>query len=144
MENLELQGKLLRKLPVQSGRSARGEWSKQEFLVEYQEGNFPATACFDVWGMDKVNDLARFADGEEIVVSFNINSREYNGKYYTNLRAWKIASAAQQPSAPAAVAAPAPAPYQQPSPAVNDVPAGFAPSYSPAEPADFVSDDLPF
>ena len=124
MANLELQGKLLRKLPVQSGRSARGEWSKQEFLVEYQEGNFPATACFDVWGMD------------------NINSREYNGKYYTNLRAWKIASAAQQPSAPAA--APAPAPYQQPSPAVNDVPAGFAPSYSPAEPADFGSDDLPF
>ena len=53
------------------------------------------------------------------------------------------ASQAQTPAA-APAAAPAPAPYQQPSPAVNDVPAGFAPSYSPAEPADFGSDDLPF
>jgi len=137
MANLELQGKLLRKLPVQSGRSARGEWQKQEFLVEYQEGNFPATACFNVWGMDKVNDLARFADGEEIKVSFNISSREFNGKFYTDLRAWKIVSVneGQQNAAPAAA--------PQSAQPFNDVPAGFAPSNSPAEPMD-MGDDLPF
>ena len=135
MANLELQGRLLKKLPVQNGRSARGEWSKQEFLVEYQEGNFPSTACFNVWGMDKVNDLAKFAEGDEIKVSFNINSREFNGKYYTDLRAWKIAYANEAQAAP----------VQQPaSEPANDVPAGFAPSYSPAEPAEDFGDDLPF
>lgn len=136
MANLELQGRLLKKLPVQNGRSARGEWSKQEFLVEYQEGNFPSTACFNVWGMDKVNDLAKFAEGDEIKVSFNINSREFNGKYYTDLRAWKIAYANE------AQAAPVQQPAAEPA---NDVPAGFAPAYTPAgEPAEDFGDDLPF
>ena len=139
MANLELQGKLLRRLPPQRGKSARGEWMKQEFLVEFSDGNFPSTACFNVWGEDKVNDLARFNDGDEVKVSFSINSREYNGKFYTDLRAWRIVSANEGQQA-----APSPAPYQQPSP-VNDVPAGFAPSYSaPAESAEDMVDDLPF
>jgi len=140
MANLELQGKLLRKLPPQRGKSARGEWVKQEFLVEYTDGSFPSTACFNVWGEDRVNDLARFTDGEEVKVSFTINSREFNNKYYTDLRAWRIASANEsQPAAPSQ------APYQQPSP-TNDVPAGFAPSYkTPSEEsAEDTGDDLPF
>ena len=87
---MELTGRLLQKLAVQSGTSARGQWAKQEFVIEYQDGNFPTKACFSVWGQDKVQDLERFQINDEIKVEFNVSSREYNGKWYTDLRAWRI------------------------------------------------------
>ena len=89
---LEIEGKIIRKLGVQSGTSARGDWSKQEFVVEYQEGNFPSQVCFNVWGPDKVKDLEKYQIGDKVKVSFNINSREY-----TDLRAWKIETEAPAP-----------------------------------------------
>ncbi len=87
---LEIEGKIIRKLNVQSGTSARGEWSKQEFIVEYQEGNYPSQVCLSVWGADRVKDLEKYQIGDKVKVSFNANSREYNGRWYTDLRAWKI------------------------------------------------------
>ena len=153
MANLELTGRLNRKLPVQSGVSARGEWSKQEFVLDFQDGNYPATACFNVWGEDKVKELERFQIGDDIKVTFRINSREFNGKWYTDLRAWRIEYAAAEAQQPAAASTYSPTP-QQPSAAApyqGNVPAGFAPS-APAPPvapsgydeADGSSDDLPF
>lgn len=113
---LELEGKIIRKLNVQSGVSARGNWSKQEFIIEYQEGNFPSQACFNVWGEDKVKDLERFQIGDSVKVSFNISSREYNGRWYTDLRAWRLDSAGEAASAAAQAPAPAPAqPAAQPA-----------------------------
>lgn len=113
---LELEGKIIRKLNVQSGVSARGNWSKQEFIIEYQEGNFPSQACFNVWGEDKVKDLERFQIGDSVKVSFNISSREYNGRWYTDLRAWRLDSAGEAASAAAPAQAPAPAqPAAQPA-----------------------------
>ena len=61
---LELEGKIISKLPVQTGTSARGPWSKQEFVLEYQEGNYPTQVCMNVWGEDKVKDLERFNAGD--------------------------------------------------------------------------------
>lgn len=87
---LEIEGKIIRKLGVQSGTSARGDWSKQEFIIEYQEGNYPSQACFSVWGADKVKELEKYQINDKVKVSFNINSREYNNRWYTDLRAWKI------------------------------------------------------
>ena len=104
---LELEGKIIRKLNVQSGVSARGNWSKQEFIIEYQEGNFPSQACFNVWGVDKVKDLERFQIGDSVKVSFNISSREYNGRWYTDLRAWRLDSSGEAASAAAPAQAPA-------------------------------------
>ena len=104
---LELEGKIIRKLNVQSGVSARGNWSKQEFIIEYQEGNFPSQACFNVWGEDKVMDLERFQIGDSVKVSFNISSREYNGRWYTDLRAWRLDSSGEAASAAAPAQAPA-------------------------------------
>ena len=104
---LELEGKIIRKLNVQSGVSARGNWSKQEFIIEYQEGNFPSQACFNVWGEDKVKDLERFQIGDSVKVSFNISSREYNGRWYTDLRACRLDSAGEAASAAAPAQAPA-------------------------------------
>ena len=133
MANLEIEGRLVRKLDVQSGRSARGDWSKQEFIVEYQEGSFPSSVCFNVWGADKVRDLERFQTGDEIRVSFNPSSREYNGRWYTDIRAWRLQNV--QPEAPAAAA-----------PMPDLPPFGEEPSYSaPASNAAAgIEEDVPF
>lgn len=86
---LELVGKVIKKLPVQSGTSARGEWSKQEFIIETQE-NFPKKICMNVWGSEKVEELSKFKDGENLKISVNIESREFNNRWYTDVRAWRI------------------------------------------------------
>ena len=108
--SLELEGRIVRTLNVQNGSSARGPWSKQEFIFEYQEGNFPTQVCMNVWGEDKVRDLARHNDGDKVKVSFNLSSREYNGRWYTDVRAWRIESAAPAASAPSQDPGPMPPP----------------------------------
>lgn len=139
MAALELEGKISLKQAVQSGQSARGPWAKQEFILEYMDGNFPSSVCFIAWGDDKVNELARFQVGDKVKVSFNIKGREYNGRWYNDLRVWKISSAdapAQQ-AAPSYQAAPSSSygapPQEAPAPTFEDIPA-----------ADSTEDDLPF
>ena len=126
---LEIEGTLAQKLPVQSGNSARGPWAKQEFILEYPDGNFTAKACFTAWGQDKVQDLGKYQVGDKVKVSFNLKSREYNGRWYNDL-IWKIAPAGAQPAAPAQQPAPQakPAPQaaawqQAPAPTLEDMPA---------------------
>ena len=93
---MELEGRIVRKLNVQSGTSARGAWAKQEFIFEYQEGSYPSQVCMNVWGEDKVKDLDKYQVGDKVKVSFNLSSREFNGRWYTDVRAWRIEPAAQQ------------------------------------------------
>ncbi len=93
---MELEGRIARKMNVQTGTSARGAWAKQEFVLEYQEGNFPSQVCMNVWGEDKVRDLERHQVGDRVKVSFNLSSREYNGRWYTDVRAWRIEPVSQQ------------------------------------------------
>ena len=135
---LELEGTLRQKLGVQSGTSARGAWAKQEFILEYPDGNFTAQACFTAWGQDKVQELAKYQVGDRVKVSFNLKSREYNGRWYNDLQIWRIAPAGAASAAPQAPASPAyqPAPqnapaYQAPAPTLEDMPGEDA-------------DDLPF
>ena len=130
MANLEIEGKISLKLPVQSGQSARGLWERQDFVLEYQDGSFPVSVCFTAWGEDKVNELNRFQVGDKVKVSFNLRGREYNGRWYNDLRIWRITPADAAPQAPAG----APAPQDQaPAPTFADLP-----------PATGVEDDLPF
>lgn len=143
MASLELSGKIIRKLLPQSGQSARGPWFKQEFVIEFQDGNFPQQACFNVWGEDKVKELENFNLNDEVKVSFRPSSREFNGRWYTDLRAWKIEREG---------AAPAVQPLTEPTQAgSSDVPAGFAPRTGTNVPPPTVEDmsgetedDLPF
>lgn len=125
---MELTGTLLQKLPLQSGVSSRGEWQKQEFIVEFQDGDFPKKVCFNVWG-DKVPDLASYNEGDKIKVSFNISSREYNQRWYTDLRAWRLerdqaSQGAAEPSQgfPEPSQSPADNPNDFPSDTVDDLP----------------------
>ena len=124
---LELEGTLSQKLAAQSGSSARGPWAKQEFILEYPDGSFTAKACFTAWGQDKVQELEKYQIGDKVKVSFNLKSREYNGRWYNDLQIWKIAPAGA-PSAPAAPASAQPAPQaprypQAPAPSIEDMPA---------------------
>jgi len=146
---LEIEGTIKQLMAVQQGTSARGPWAKQEFVLEFPDGNFTSQACFTAWGQDKVQDLAKYAAGDKVKVSFNLKSREFNGRWYNDLQIWKLAPA----GAPAPVAAaPAYAPAQAQAPA-------YAPAYAPASapafdapaptlddmpPEDVSEDDLPF
>ncbi|MDR1054519.1 MAG: DUF3127 domain-containing protein [Prevotellaceae bacterium] len=85
---LDITGKLLQVMPVQGGTSTRGNWSKQEFIIETQE-QYPKKVCISLWG-DKLKDLEGMQPGEALTVSVNIESREFNGRWYTDVRAWRI------------------------------------------------------
>ena len=137
---LEIEGTIAQKLPVASGNSARGPWAKQEFILEFPDGNFTAKACFTAWGQEKVQELGKYQVGDKVKVSFNLKSREYNGRWYNDLQIWKIAPAgaqpapAAQPQRSAAPAAAAPQDFPQaPAHTLDDMPA----EDNPAE-------DLPF
>lgn len=92
---MELVGKVVQHLEMVKGQSARGEWKKQEFIVQ-TEGEYPKNVCISLWG-DKVNMLP--AVGNTVTCHLNVESREYNGRWYTEIRAWKIDAAGSAPSA---------------------------------------------
>jgi hypothetical protein len=102
---LELTGKIIQVLPERSGTSARGPWRKQEYIIEVP-GDFPKKVCFMLWG-DKI-DQFRIQPGQDLTVSVDLESREYNGRWYTDVKAWRVAPADGQ-SAPDG--APEPPPY---------------------------------
>ena len=132
---LELEGTIRQKMGVQSGTSARGPWAKQEFVVDFPDGNFTSQACFTAWGQDKVQELDKYQVGDRVKVSFNLKSREFNGRWYNDLQIWRIA-----PAGEAAPAAPAASAYTQPA-----APAPVAPAPTLDDmPADIPEDDLPF
>jgi hypothetical protein len=87
MSNL-LKGKLYKILPVQTGTGKNGTWTKQDFIIETDD-QYPKKVLFSAWG-DKATDFDRYKVGDKLTVSFNAESREYNEKWYTELRAWKI------------------------------------------------------
>ena len=151
--SLTLEGRISAKLAPQSGQSARGAWARQDFILEFPDGNFTSNACFTAWGQDKVAELDKFRVGDAVKVSFNVRAREYSGRWYNDLRIWRIAPAGadEQPAAAPGFSAPAPsAPADGFGPAAPaySAPAGPAPA-APAPtlddmPADFQEEDLPF
>ena len=124
---MELEGRIVRKLNVQTGTSARGAWAKQDFIFEYQEGNYPSQVCMNVWGDDKVKELEKYQVGDKVKISFNLSSREYNGRWYTDVRAWRIDPVS------------APAPVQDAPPVTQDDPYASSAYSAPLD-----EDDLPF
>ncbi len=94
--SLEISGKVVKLLQEQSGEGKNGRWVKQEFVIETDD-QFPKKVCFSTWG-DKVAEVKKLSDGEVVTVSFNVESREYNNRWYTDLRAWKIAKSGNQSS----------------------------------------------
>lgn len=84
---MELQGKTVAVLELVSGTSNAGNpWQKREFVIE-TPGQYPKKICFLLFG-DKVNECPQV--GETVKVSFDIESREWNTRWFTNLNAWKV------------------------------------------------------
>jgi hypothetical protein len=84
---MEIKGKIIEVLPEKSGQSANGEWRKQEYVLE-TDAQYPKKVCFMAWG-DKVNQFNIKKD-ENVEVSIDVESREYNGRWYTDVKAWKV------------------------------------------------------
>ena len=84
---LEISGKIIEILEVKSGQSANGEWRKQEYVLE-TAAQYPKKVCFMAWG-DKI-DQFNIQKGETVEVSIDLESREYNGRWYTDVKAWKV------------------------------------------------------
>ncbi|WP_020598745.1 DUF3127 domain-containing protein [Spirosoma panaciterrae] len=86
---LELVGKLIKVLPEVTGQGRNGAWNKQEFVIETLDSQYPKKVCMTAWG-DKANDLKQFAEGDTLKATFSAESREYNDRWYTELRAFRI------------------------------------------------------
>ncbi|MFK8052176.1 MAG: DUF3127 domain-containing protein [Woeseiaceae bacterium] len=84
---MELVGKIINALEEKSGTSSRGGWRKQEYVIEIP-GDYPKQVCFMVWG-DKI-DQFNISVGESLTVHFDLESREYNGRWYTDVKAWRV------------------------------------------------------
>lgn len=127
---MELAGRVIAVLEPKGGTSRNGnEWKVQEYVIETHD-QYPRRMCFDVFGDDKIKQF-NIQVGEELNVSFDIDAREWQGRWFNSIRAWKVervnADAQQMP------------PMDAPFPPLNA---------APAAPVDFSSsdekDDLPF
>jgi hypothetical protein len=87
---MELTAKLIQLLPLQTGTGKNGQWKKQDIIVE-TEGTYPKKVCISIWG-EKINE-SQLKVGSQLNISFDVESREYNGKWYTDVKAWKIEGA---------------------------------------------------
>jgi len=89
---MKITGKLINILESQSGKSSNGAWKKQDFIIETLDV-YPKKICISNWN-DKI-DIDKLKIGIIIEVYIQIESREYNNKWYTNLKAWKIENTAK-------------------------------------------------
>lgn len=146
---MELQGKVIAVLPERSGVSARGEWKTQEYVVEYQEGQYPRKLHFSVIGAERI---ARFniQIGQTVNVAFDIDAHEWNGRWFTDIRAFDVRlvdpnsiGAAPQAQNADPFGAPAPtAPFAEPTePAAT---ANNANTFAAEDIAENPKDDMPF
>ncbi len=94
--SLEVKGKLIQKLATESGEGKNGRWEKQQFVIETDE-QFPKKICIVLWG-DKVAMLGKVTEGDVLKVSINIESREFNSRWYTDVKAWRIEKEADEGS----------------------------------------------
>jgi hypothetical protein len=121
---LSVKGRIEQILKPESGVSRAGkEWKKQDFVIETDE-QFPRKVCFTLFG-DKVDQVSNIAQGQEVEVSFNLESREYNGRWYTNANAWKIDQVSEDNNLP-------------------EPPPEFRMEDVPPEPDEDAANDLPF
>lgn len=131
---MELSGKVFKVMPVESGEGKNGTWKKQQVVIETDSsGKYPKKVCVVFWS-DLVNSDS-FIDGKDISIEFDIESREYNGKWYTDVKAWKINSSAAASNNNSSAS-------NNSKPLVNE---NAAPAHNLSDvPNEQIDDDLPF
>ena len=86
---MELSGKVIAVLEPRGGVSKTGNaWKVQEYVIETHD-QYPRKMCFDVFGEDKINQF-NIQIGEEVTVHFDIDAREWQGRWFNSIRAWKV------------------------------------------------------
>ncbi len=149
---MDLTGKVIAIMEPRSGVSNRtgNAWMTQEYVIEVP-GSFPRRMVFNIFGEDRIKQF-NIQAGEEITVQFDIDAREFNGRWYNDIRAYNILRGPIAESVPQATtiasAGAAPFPPQQPmaqqgaAPAAPQAAAPFPPAQEPA--GENAADDLPF
>lgn len=84
---MEISGKIVQVLNEQSGNGRNGVWRKRDYVLE-TTGQYPKKVCLTVWG-DKIDQFG-MQMGDEVTAGIEIESREYNGRWYTDVKAWKV------------------------------------------------------
>lgn len=131
---MDITGKLIKILQEVRGESQRGPWVRGGFVIE-TEDTYPRQVAFTLFGEDRLAMLNSLVMNAPVVVTFSPESREFNERWYTDLRCIRVVPINGAALAPqAATAAPAP----QAAPAAQPAAAPFA-----SQPADS-DDDLPF
>ena len=138
---MELIGKIIQVLPERSGTSARtgSEWRMGSYVLETTTDRFPRKMMFEVFGSDKIQQF-NIQVGEMVRVSFDIDAREYQGRWYNSIRAGNVDRNLADPMAQMPMGAPDTTPFAAPS-------AAPMPTAAPQEAAPFTSagaEDLPF
>ena len=133
---MEIIGKVVRLGNLTEGTSARGPWRKQELIIETEE-QYPRTVCLICW-TNQIDEIQKFAPGQTIKAQIEISSREFNGKWYTDVRVWRFDPVGATTAPAAAPAQPA----QQPM--MHQTPPAPAPAQDFYPPAEDSVDDLPF
>ena len=141
---MEVVGKIIQVLPAQEGIGRNGNpWRVQPYVLETLD-QYPRKVHFEVFGEDRIKQNPCEID-QLVTVSFDIESREFNGRWYTSIRAWRIQ---QGDTTQAAAVAPTAAAPAQAAPANNQPAAAgneqaFTPDPFDASAGDGTS-DLPF
>src|SRR4051812_34337399 len=114
---MEIKGKVLQLLQPQTGMGKKGQWKKQEFILETQT-QYPKKVCLSAWG-EKI-DQYNLSVGDVITVQVDLESREYNGRWYTEARAWKLDKNGSEGGSSAPF--PSDEPYTEASGSADDLP----------------------
>ena len=120
---MEITGNVISILPEVTGQGKNGTWRKQEFILE-TEGQYPKKVCIAMWG-DKIDQFG-LTIGDAVTASVDVESREYNQRWYTEVKTWKVEKAGSGQSAP------------------SNAPGDFGPPPNPAFAPSSSDDDLPF
>ena len=101
MEAIYIEGQITAILPETRGVGQRGEWVSQDFVLKTDD-NYPKNICFTILGADKIKE-ANIRIGDVVSIGVNLESREFNGRWYTSIKAWSVkkkSEARQQQSEP--------------------------------------------
>lgn len=85
---MEIKGTIIQVMQIVTGQGKKGPWAKQEFILQ-TKGEFPKKIAISLWGDDKINkyDLVPNLD---VTAFIEIESRNHNDRWYTEVRAYKI------------------------------------------------------
>ena len=114
---MEISGKIIAVLPLATGEGKNGTWRSQDYVLETPD-QYPRKVCFNLFN-DRIEQYPMAID-DVVTVSFDIESREYNGRWYTSIRAWKVDKGTVAAAPAQTAAAPAATPSFEPAAGSND------------------------